>query len=129
MLALHESKIKVAIFFINGMLPLKAILSSQFMCVYITIIPTILAEILWNMDSAVALKCISYGLESWLAGHLDKSSVHWREGSRYLNAWSNMHRKRLHSVWGGVYIGNANVAISATTNHKQKVTNNTWIYI
>ena len=29
------------------------------------------------MDSAVALKCDDYGLESWLAGHLNHGSVHW----------------------------------------------------
>ena len=39
-----------------------------------------------HMDSAAALKCIGYGFESSLAGHLDKGSVHWR-GARYVNVW------------------------------------------
>ena len=36
------------------------------------------------MDSAAAMKCNNYRLESSLAGHLDKSSVHWR-GAQYEN--------------------------------------------
>ena len=35
---------------------------------------------LWRVDSAAALKWNSNGSEYWLAGHLDKGSVHWREG-------------------------------------------------
>ena len=31
------------------------------------------------MDSAGDLKCYGYGLESSMAGHLEKSSVHWSE--------------------------------------------------
>ena len=30
---------------------------------------------LWLVDSALALKCKIYELESWLAGHLKKGSV------------------------------------------------------
>ena len=48
------------------------------MCVYI-IIATIRAAVLWQVDSAAALKCNGYGLESSLAGHLDKGSVHWKK--------------------------------------------------
>ena len=48
------------------------------MCVQIAIIAAILAVMLWHEDSAAALKCNDYGLESLLAGHLDKGSVHWR---------------------------------------------------
>ena len=40
-------------------------------------IATILA-VLWCVDSAAALKCNGYGLESSAAGHLDKDGVHWR---------------------------------------------------
>ena len=29
-------------------------------------------------NSAPALKCNGYKLESWLAGHLEKGSVHWK---------------------------------------------------
>ena len=43
------------------------------MSVYIAIIATILQVTLWHMDSAPALKCNGYGLESWLAGHLEKA--------------------------------------------------------
>ena len=42
----------------------------------IDIIATILQVALWYVDSAPALKYISYKLESWLAGHLEKGSVH-----------------------------------------------------
>ena len=49
------------------------------MCVYIAIIAAILAVTLWCVDSAAALKCNGYGLESWLAGHLNKGSVHWKK--------------------------------------------------
>ena len=48
----------------------------SFMCVYIAIIATILAVMLWHVDSAPALKCKGSGLKSWLAGHLEKGSVH-----------------------------------------------------
>ena len=50
------------------------------MCVYVTIIATILAVMLWCMDSAVALKCNGNGFECSLAGHTggDRGSVHWR---------------------------------------------------
>ena len=55
-----------------------AILLSPFTCVYIAIIARILAVMLRRMDRAAALKCNDYGLESLLAGHLAKGSVHWR---------------------------------------------------
>ena len=51
------------------------------MCVYIAIISKILAVTLWRVDSAAALKCRRYELESLLAGHLEKGSVHWRRAS------------------------------------------------
>ena len=44
------------------------------MCVYIAIIATILIVMLWHMNSAAALKCNGYWLES-LEGHLEKGSV------------------------------------------------------
>ena len=31
-----------------------------------------MAVTLWCMDSAATLKCNGYGLESWLAGHVEK---------------------------------------------------------
>ena len=46
------------------------------MCVYIAITAAILRMTLRPMDSAAALKCNGYGLESWLAGHLHKGSAH-----------------------------------------------------
>ena len=48
------------------------------MCVYIAIIATILQVMLWREDSAPALKCNVYELESWLPGHLEKDNVQWR---------------------------------------------------
>ena len=45
------------------------------MCVYIA---TVLQVMLLLIDSAPALKCSGYKLESWLAGHLEKGNVHWR---------------------------------------------------
>ena len=50
------------------------------MCVYMAIFyvfSIILQVMLWCMDSAAALKCNGCGLESLLAGHLDKGSVQW----------------------------------------------------
>ena len=47
------------------------------MCVYIAIIATFLQVTLWRVGGAPALKCNGYGLESWLAGRLEKGSVHW----------------------------------------------------
>ena len=49
------------------------------MCTYIAIIATILAMTLWCMDSAAALKCNGYRLESLLAGNLDKVVYTGRE--------------------------------------------------
>ena len=63
---------------IDSILPLEAILQSQLMCVQIAIAATILAVVLWHVDSAAALKCNDYSLESLLAGHLDKGNVHCR---------------------------------------------------
>ena len=48
------------------------------MCIYIAVIATIQQVMLWHMDSAPALKCNGYKLESWLAGDLEKGSVDWR---------------------------------------------------
>ena len=48
------------------------------MCVCIGIIAKILQVMLWCMDGVSALKYNDYGLESWMAGHLQKGSVHWR---------------------------------------------------
>ena len=50
------------------------------MCVYLAKIVIILAEMLWHMDNAAAMKCNGERLESSLAGHLDKGSVHWWGG-------------------------------------------------
>ena len=36
------------------------------------------------MGSAHALKCNGNELELWLAGHLEKSSVHWKEETAML---------------------------------------------
>ena len=46
------------------------------MCVYTAIIATRLQLMLWYVDGAPVLKCNGYGLESWLAGQLEKGSVH-----------------------------------------------------
>ena len=64
---------------VNSILPFEAILPSPFMCVNIVIIITILA-VTWHMYSAAALESNGYGLESSLAGHLDKGSVYLRGG-------------------------------------------------
>ena len=45
---------------------------------------------LWSVDSAAALKCNGYGLESLLPGHLEKGSVHWR-GLWYVNVQGSVH--------------------------------------
>ena len=44
-------------FAVDGSSPLEAILPSPFICVYVAIFATILAVLLWHMDSAPALKC------------------------------------------------------------------------
>ena len=54
------------------------------MCLYSAKSATALAVILWRMDSAAAMECNSQGLESLLAGHLDKGSTHWM-GVWYVN--------------------------------------------
>ena len=74
------------------------------MCIYIS---TILPVMLWHVDSAPALKCNGYGLESWLAGHLDKSIIHWREGLVYeYMGWCTLEG----SAQGGiVYTGGENL--------------------
>ena len=46
------------------------------MCVCLAIVDVILQVTLWHVDSAPALKCNGYKLKSWLAGHLEKGSVH-----------------------------------------------------
>ena len=48
------------------------------MCVYIAIIAAILQVMMLCVNNAPALKCYSYELESWLAGHLENGNVHWR---------------------------------------------------
>ena len=48
------------------------------MSVYTAIIATFLAMKLRHADSAAALKYNGIELDSWLSGHLDKGSVHWR---------------------------------------------------
>ena len=50
------------------------------MCVYLAIIATFLAVTLWFINNGAALKSSDYGLESLLAGHLEKSNVYWRQG-------------------------------------------------
>ena len=50
------------------------------MYVYTAIIAIILQVALWHMESALALKYYGDGLESWLAGHLEKGTVLWRGG-------------------------------------------------
>ena len=46
------------------------------MCVFIAIIATIVPVILWHVNKAADWKYNGYELESWLAGHLNKGSVH-----------------------------------------------------
>ena len=54
------------------------------------------------MGSAAALKCNDCKLESWLAGRIEKGSVHWRErpgmsmrgvvySGRVCTEWVNVH--------------------------------------
>ena len=69
------------------------------MCVYIAII---LQVMLWFVDSAPALKYHGYRLQSWLAGHLEKGSVHWR-----------VRPGTLCVLWEGVYSVEMNIG-SAT---------------
>ena len=45
------------------------------MCVYVAIIATILQVTLWFMNNAPALKYNGHGLETWLAGYLEKEEV------------------------------------------------------
>ena len=59
----------------NSILPLEAILPLLFMCDYTALIAVILAVMLKQKVSAAALKCNIYGLESLLAGHLEKGSA------------------------------------------------------
>ena len=51
------------------------------MCVYIAIIATILQVKLWCIDSTPALECKDFELESLMAGHFKKGSVHERGGT------------------------------------------------
>ena len=53
-------------------------LALPFMCAYVAMIATLLAVILWYMDSVPALQCNGYRLESWLAQHLEKGSAQCR---------------------------------------------------
>ena len=69
---------------------MDAILPSPFTCVYIALIAVILAVMLWCMDSAAALKCNGYGLESLLTGYLDQGSVHRRD-AQYVTVWGIVH--------------------------------------
>ena len=46
------------------------------MCIYIAVIATILAVMLWQVDSTAALKYSGYVMELLLAGYFGKSSVH-----------------------------------------------------
>ena len=62
----------------DGILPLETDLPLSFLCVYNAIITKILQVMLWCVDSAPVLKCYGSELESWLAGHVEKGSVHWR---------------------------------------------------
>ena len=57
----------------NGILLLETAWLYSFMSVYIAII---LPVTLWYVDSALFLKYKDCGLEFWLAGHLEKGSVH-----------------------------------------------------
>ena len=82
---LLNNKVIVSGYFnVNGILPMEAILPSPFTCVYISIIAIILQVMLWHVDSAPALKCNSYGLESCLerqcAMELDALHVNVRGG-------------------------------------------------
>ena len=68
------------------------------MCIYIAMITTVLSVMLWHADSTVALKCNGYGLESWLAGHLEKGCVHWRGPGKRMYAVVYTGKKC--TVWG-----------------------------
>ena len=65
---------------------------------------------LWCMDSALALKYHSYGLESWLAVHLEKGSALRErqctlEGEAwYVNVQGNVHWEGVYSI-GEVHTG------------------------
>ena len=49
------------------------------MCVYMAIIATILAVMLWCMDKAAALKCSGYKLNLGWQNTKEKGNVHQRE--------------------------------------------------
>ena len=49
---------------------------------------------LCRVDRLTVLKCSGYELDSWLIGHLEKDSVHWR-GRKYVNVQCGECRLRL----------------------------------
>ena len=65
----------------NGILPLETILPLPFVCFYLTIVATILAVMLWCIDSVAALKCNKYEYKSSVARLLNKGSEHGMERS------------------------------------------------
>ena len=69
------------------------------MCVYIAIIATIVQLMLWRMDSAPALKCNDYRLESRIARQLEKSKCTLEREVWYVNIWHSVHWEEVpHSV-------------------------------
>ena len=50
-----------------------------------------------HIDGAPALKYNDDRLESWLAGHLEKGSVHWRQ-ARYVNVHESAQWEEVYSV-------------------------------
>ena len=51
----------------------------------------------WHVDNAGALHCNGFGLESLLAGHFDKDSVHWR-GAWYVIVLGSVHWEKVLSL-------------------------------
>ena len=70
---------KVAIVVLTALYAWILFCCNLFICICRALFAIIVPVTLWRIDSAPALKCNDYQLESWLAGHLKKGSVHWRE--------------------------------------------------
>ena len=62
------------------------------------------------------LECNGYGLQSLLAGHLKKDSVHWR-GAQYENVHGRVHWKGVQSVGGCTLVLQVFLFIIKLTNH------------
>ena len=69
---------------------------------------------LWFVDSAAALECNGYGLESFLVGLFEKGSVHLKGQTQYMNVHGN--------VYLGVSVANFFNSLKLTNQKQPKVT-------